>query len=87
MASIARRKQREITEPGLRQPLEPVVLVPSRKPSPSTSLAATPPPEEIDRLIPETAYFKAETRGFAPGAELQDWLNAEQEVRRRLQIS
>ncbi|MGZ8906849.1 MAG: DUF2934 domain-containing protein [Methylobacter sp.] len=27
----------------------------------------------------ELAYFKAENRGFAPGHELEDWLEAEQE--------
>lgn len=27
------------------------------------------------------AYFRAERRGFEPGAELQDWFEAEQEIR------
>ncbi len=26
------------------------------------------------------AYYKAERRGFAPGHELDDWLEAEQEI-------
>jgi hypothetical protein len=30
--------------------------------------------------IAEIAYFKAESRGFLPGYELSDWLEAEQEV-------
>ncbi|MCU0836087.1 MAG: DUF2934 domain-containing protein [Chromatiaceae bacterium] len=30
--------------------------------------------------IREAAYFKAERRGFAPGHELEDWLEAEQEA-------
>lgn len=30
--------------------------------------------------IAELAYFKAESRGFLPGYELSDWLEAEQEV-------
>lgn len=29
--------------------------------------------------IAELAYFKAENRDFAPGHELEDWLEAEQE--------
>lgn len=29
--------------------------------------------------IAELAYFKAESRGFEPGQELDDWLEAEQE--------
>jgi DUF2934 family protein len=41
-------------------------------------------PEEIYRLIQETAYYKAKARGFAPGNEVQDWIEAEAEVRRRL---
>lgn len=35
---------------------------------------------EIYQLIQEAAYLKAEARGFAPGVELQDWLEAEKEV-------
>jgi hypothetical protein len=31
-------------------------------------------------LIAEAAYYKAARRGFAPGLELQDWLEAEQEM-------
>ena len=30
--------------------------------------------------VAETAYLKAEKRGFLPGYELSDWLEAEQEV-------
>ena len=41
-------------------------------------------PEERRRLIAETAYFIAERRGFAVGWELEDWLQAEAEVNRRL---
>jgi len=32
------------------------------------------------RRIREVAYFKAERRGFLPGHELEDWLEAEEEV-------
>jgi hypothetical protein len=32
------------------------------------------------RLIADIAYFSAESRGFSPGYELDDWLQAEQEV-------
>lgn len=31
-------------------------------------------------LIAEAAYFMAESRGFEPGFELEDWLVAEREV-------
>jgi hypothetical protein len=42
-------------------------------------------PEEVYRLIQESAYFKAKARGFAPGHEVQDWIEAEREVRSRLE--
>jgi hypothetical protein len=41
--------------------------------------------EEIYKLIQETAYYKAKARGFAPGHEVQDWIEAEAEVRLRLE--
>ncbi len=39
------------------------------------------------RWIQASAYFKAEARHFAPGVELQDWLEAEVEVRKQLGAS
>jgi hypothetical protein len=37
---------------------------------------------ERERLVAQAAYFRAEKRGFAPGCELQDWVEAEAEVLR-----
>ena len=37
-------------------------------------------PETKRLMIAETAYYCAEKRGFAPGGELQDWLDAEVQV-------
>jgi Protein of unknown function (DUF2934) len=37
---------------------------------------------ERQMLIARAAYFRAEKRGFAPGGELQDWVEAETEVLR-----
>lgn len=34
------------------------------------------------RLIERLAYKRAQARGFAPGRELEDWLFAEEEVKR-----
>lgn len=31
-------------------------------------------------IIAELAYYKAERRGFLPGYELQDWIEAEKEL-------
>lgn len=47
---------------------------------------APTPMEAIKAAAPEewirvAAYFRAERRGFAPGHEVEDWLEAEGEVR------
>jgi hypothetical protein len=36
--------------------------------------------EDIQTRIATLAYYKAEARGYEPGHELQDWLEAEAEV-------
>lgn len=33
-----------------------------------------------EQMIAEAAYFRAERRGFAPGNEMSDWLEAETDV-------
>lgn len=35
---------------------------------------------DITARVAECAYYKAERRGFAPGFELHDWLEAEREM-------
>jgi hypothetical protein len=40
---------------------------------------AMPDPQTRQRMIAEAAYYRAQQRGFAPGGELQDWLDAEAE--------
>jgi hypothetical protein len=53
---------------------------------PANARPAEPAPGEGEvealrrRRIEEAAYFRAERRGFAPGFELVDWLEAEAEV-------
>lgn len=37
-------------------------------------------PNKFRLMVEERAYFKAERRGFAYGHELDDWLEAEQEI-------
>lgn len=44
-------------------------------------------PQQRAALIAETAYFRAEKRGFAPGHETEDWLSAEAEVDAKLLAS
>jgi len=41
---------------------------------------AGPSPAEREAMIRTTAYFRAQSRGFAPGYEWEDWLAAEAEV-------
>lgn len=50
--------------------------------------AVQPPvePEVREIMIAEAAYYIAERRGFEPGAELDDWLNAESEIDRLLAV-
>lgn len=52
---------------------------------PSTQDLANPPEhldeETLKQQIAALAYQKAEQRGFEPGHEWEDWLEAEAEVR------
>jgi hypothetical protein len=36
--------------------------------------------EELSNRVAEAAYYKAEARGFEPGHEIDDWLDAEREL-------
>jgi hypothetical protein len=50
--------------------------VPAAQPSPSVSSA-----EQLDSMIATAAYFLASERGFSPGHELDDWLEAERRIK------
>ena len=39
--------------------------------------------DKLRGMIAERAYFKAEKRGFATGHEIDDWLEAEQELNKQ----
>lgn len=62
-------------------------------PQPESGAAPSQPPATVeappvavpldrDALVREAAYFLYESRGGAPGHELEDWLRAEAEVER-----
>ena len=53
--------------------------------APGAIIESAPPPPVADRLdyIAAAAYYKAEARGFRPGQELDDWLQAEAECSTR----
>ncbi|HUO44379.1 MAG TPA: DUF2934 domain-containing protein [Burkholderiales bacterium] len=55
-----------------------------RPPRPRAKSAA--PEESLYWQIAEAAYFIAERRGFEPGHEIEDWLLAEAEVKRRKRV-
>ena len=41
--------------------------------------------QDYQEMIAEAAYYKAEQRGFIPGFEEEDWLQAESEIIAMLQ--
>lgn len=47
----------------------------------SITAIATPAEDELLGMIAMAAYFIAEQREFAPGHELDDWLEAERQIR------
>jgi len=55
---------------------EPLAERPERPGLPSAA--------ELYEMIAEAAYFRAQKRGFLPGLEAQDWLDAEAEVMERV---
>lgn len=54
--------------------VKPAFAVPEQNPEQA--------PVSIQEWIAKAAYFRAEKRGFAPGQEVNDWLEAEREFRR-----
>lgn len=64
------------------------VTVPEEHPEkiePTLPVHAMPPAIEpgdpVSRtMVAEAAYYRAEKRGFAPGMDLVDWLQAEKEI-------
>lgn len=41
--------------------------------------------DEVRKLVSEAAYYRAKQRGFTPGHEVEDWVQAEAEVMRRIE--
>lgn len=42
-------------------------------------------PSHYARMVNEAAYYRAERRGFLPGYDLLDWLEAEAEINNHLE--
>ncbi len=45
---------------------------------------STEPPINLEAMIAEAAYYKAEKRNFYPGHEIRDWLEAKKEIFRQV---
>ena len=52
----------------------------ARGPTGGPATAAADQGDDRRRRIAERAYYKAEQRGFSPGGEDADWLDAEKEI-------
>lgn len=60
-------------------------MVSSPETLPKKPRSFDPPEEPVwHRMIAETAYYLAERRGFLSGHSLDDWLEAEQQVRQMI---
>ena len=68
----------KMTDRGVTATVKPEPGTADVRPGSAPALSAP----ERERLVALAAYFRAEKRGFAPGCELQDWVEAEAEVLR-----
>jgi len=50
------------------------------KPAPLPAQGRIVDPDARQMMIAEAAYYLAEKRGFVPGGELQDWIDAEAQI-------
>jgi hypothetical protein len=67
------------------QPLYGELVIPFNAENQSESHeAALRKAEELRSMIEKAAYCLAEKRGFIPGHELEDWLEAEMQILRSL---
>jgi hypothetical protein len=65
---------------ALRKPSSPSAAPNAR----SKSDGAMPSASEIYEMVCQAAYYRAEKRGFTPGLEAEDWVQAEAEVMERM---
>jgi hypothetical protein len=50
--------------------------------APSRVVNSEPDERILEVRIAELAYFRAQSRGFEPGHDVDDWLEAEEELKR-----
>jgi|GEM_PF-2100503 len=63
-----------------------ISIVPKTTETLETTARKKMPPKEVRGASAERAYYRAEKRGFAMGREEEDWLEAEQEVKKLSEI-
>jgi hypothetical protein len=66
--------------PAARRAAAPKASVAPKAPVAPKSPAASAAPVDRDEMVRVAAYFRALRRGFAPGYEVADWLEAQAEV-------
>jgi hypothetical protein len=83
-----RARRSQVNSAGALQPDAIAPGDPSASAAPPDTPASSPEPASLEAwhaLVAEAAYLRAERRGFVGGSPEQDWLEAEQEVRSRLE--
>lgn len=81
------RSKAKATEPGAEPAAKSVRSRKTKTPEPtaiavtSITTIAKPSENELLGMIATAAYFRAEQRSFAPGHDLEDWLEAERQIR------
>jgi hypothetical protein len=77
-------KQIPKLDPSLEQPDESTADPTAAPNGSATDRAAVLDADRREAMVRTAAYFRAESRGFYPGREVEDWLAAETEIDRRL---
>jgi hypothetical protein len=75
------QQERYMAKPATRQSKPTTRTKPSASAKPARSARRASNLAVSHEDIALAAYFRAQERGFTPGAEMDDWLQAEQEIR------
>ena len=79
---MPRKQIKQRRPPAAKKGAAQPAVEPSTGPGPVAALSR----EERNRMIAEAAYFRAEHRGFAVGGEWDDWIAAEAEIDRLVEL-
>jgi hypothetical protein len=85
MASTSRKSNKTVSPPPPRA-IAPLVAEVGKQDDATAEITNASGLEQVSQSayraqIEEAAYYRAERRGFSPGYEEQDWLEAEREIR------